>query len=273
MTVLKTIIVDDENLALRLLRCTLEDIPQVELVAECKNGREALHAVMEHSPDLMIIDIQMPVMNGFQVVEALQADVVPIVIFATAYNKYAIDAFDVGAVDYILKPIDEELMARAVSRAVERFDKVHSKSDAKRVLLEAFGKIKASSEAVDQAVENQRSSSAPFSSSDKLSIKDGNTYRLIAVKDIDWVDAAGDFMCVHLAGVTHVIRSTMKDLMAKLNPDYFMRIHRSTIVNTNAIIVGGPNAKGEYFVDLNCGERLKVGRTYVGSMKEFLALG
>ena len=271
MTKLKTIIVDDESLALRLLRSVPKDFPEIELVAECENGRQALAAVMEHSPDLMFLDIQMPGMTGFDVIKSLQADVVPMVIFATAYDRYAIDAFEVNAVDYVLKPIDEDELARAVERAVDRFEMKEALHNTKQHMLEALGQMSGSSASDVSEIDGRGAGDADLGYSEKLAIKDGGEINFVATTDIDWVDAAGDYMCVHSNGVIYVMRSTIKELLAQLDPQRFMRIHRSTIVSMSRIKCVIHHRKGEYFVDLKCGERLKSSRTYTRVIKNFIA--
>lgn len=268
MVQLKTIIVDDEQLARELLRANLQDMAQVEVIAECANGREALKAITELTPDLVFLDIQMPGMNGFDLIKSLQADIVPMIIFTTAYDQYAIKAFDVNAVDYILKPLDELVVERAVKRAVTRMQQERALSGTKQHLLEALGHLDPD---FALPLSTEGSSQSQFEPPKKLAIKDGGVTTLVAMSDIDWIDAAGDFMCVHCQGKTHVMRSTMKDLLDHLDSRQFKRIHRSTIVNLSKIVQAKPHIKGEYFVDLECGEQLKVSRSYNDVIKTFLS--
>ena len=249
-------------------------MPEIEIVAECKNGREAVAAAFYANADLMFLDIQMPGMNGFDVVQALQGDILPMVIFATAFDKYALDAFDVHAVDYVLKPFDEERIRRGVLRAVSRHE---SGQDLQNPKLNLIGAIDDISKKVDEdaSLEEVVATEHMLFSGDerKLVIKDKDTINLVAEGDIDWVDAAGDYMCIHAAGVIHIIRSTMKDLEQALNPDAFKRVHRSTIVNLNRIERVIPLAKGEYVLQLGHGARIKVSRNYREAIKSFLAQG
>jgi len=271
MITLKTIIVDDEQLARRLLRANLSDIAAVEVVAECENGRQALQAILDHSPDLIFLDIQMPGMNGFEVVKTIQADIMPMIIFTTAYDQYAVAAFDVNAVDYILKPLEEELVERAVQRAVEHYSSTGALKDVKQHLLEALEQIDYSSAPMadaEQPMTSTTQNSQAFT--DKLFIKDGGSTTLVRMQDIDWIDAAGDYMCVHVDRVTHVMRSTMKDLVEQLDPTIFKRIHRSTILNMAKIERATAHSKGEFFVYLTCGEQLKVSRSYGSIIKQYL---
>lgn len=263
---LSTVIVDDEPLARKLLKATLADCPQVELVGICKNGREAVSAVLQESPDLLILDIQMPGMNGFSVIKQLQAEVLPMVIFCTAFEKYAVDAFDLHAVDYLLKPVDPDRLRRALDRAVQRYLAGEDSHDQKAPLLGAIDEI------ARKVGENRHPPSAPQpeESGARIAIKERDTTVLIDTDDIDWVDAAGDYMCVHVNNEAHIIRSTLKALMSKLDDAKFKRIHRSTIVNLERIMKVTSLQKGEYILDLDCDVQLKVSRNFRHAIKEFL---
>lgn len=268
MTRLRTILVDDEPLARSLLRTCLEEIPAIEVVGECQNGREAVQAVMQLSPDLMFLDIQMPGMNGFEVIKALQADTMPMVVFSTAYDQYAIDAFDVHAVDYLLKPLEEERLQRAVERALTRFAEA-GQQEHKFPLVGAIESIARKVEG--RGITGQVAARAdPAAGARKLAVKDSDRVIMVPEEDIDWVDAAGDYMCIHVRGDTHIMRCTMKELLAKLDGVRFKRIHRSTIVNLDRIEQVKAHTKGEYFLFLDCGEQLKVSRNYRDAIKAFL---
>ena len=271
MRKLRTIIVDDEPLARKLLRVLLERIPEIELIAECSNGREAVSAARDLAPDLLFLDIQMPGTTGFDVIKALQADLMPMVIFCTAYQRYALDAFDLHAVDYLLKPVDDTRLQRAVQRACDRFHLEKGDGQHKPALIGAIDEIA-------KRIDGKLGSGSTSTGADglliadgKIAIKDHDSTVLIDTNDIDWVDAAGDYMCVHAKGVTHVMRSTLKSLMSRLDPDKFKRIHRSTVVNLNRIDKVTAQKKGEYILSLNCGELLKVSRNYRDAIKVFLA--
>ncbi|NIB42637.1 response regulator transcription factor [Pseudomaricurvus alkylphenolicus] len=271
MTSLRTLVVDDEPLARNLLKACLEDIPEIEVIGECQNGREAVQAVLELNPDLMFLDIQMPGMNGFDVVKALQADAMPMVVFSTAYQQYALDAFDVHAVDYLLKPLEEDRLQRAVERALDRFQKADSEIENKTPLIGAIDRI--AKKIHRQGITGQDAPPAPEKPAGpkKIAIKDSETVTMVPETEIDWVDAAGDYMCIHVKGTTHIMRCTMKELLGKLDEAVFKRVHRSTIVNLERIEQVKPHTKGEYFLFLDCGERLKVSRNYRESIKEFLS--
>ncbi|MEP4149431.1 MAG: LytTR family DNA-binding domain-containing protein [Halioglobus sp.] len=269
MRKLRTVVVDDEPLARRLMRSMLGELDNVELIAECRNGREAIAAVQGLSPDLLLLDIKMPGMTGFDVVRELQADIMPMVIFCTAYQRYAVDAFDLHAVDYLLKPVDEGRLQRAVARAWQRTEPDEENQN-KPPLIGAIDEI-----AHKVASRGSSSGGVPLTQdglndSRKLAIKDHDSTVLIGIDDIEWIDAAGDYMCIHVGSETHIMRSTLKSLMSRLDPEKFKRIHRSTIVNLERIVKATPLQKGEYTLDLDCGEKLKVSRNYRQEIKLFL---
>lgn len=271
MQKLRTIIVDDEALARKLLRALLERVPEIELVAECMNGREAVAAILNLEPDLVFLDIQMPGKNGFDVIKALQADLMPMIVFCTAYQRYAIDAFDLHAVDYLLKPVDETRLLRAVRRAVDRYQADSELGYHKPSLIGAIDEIAQRVNASLDAADPQATVGGQWVSESKIAIKDQDITVLIDAKDIDWIDAAGDYMCVHVKGKTYVMRSTLKSLMSRLDPAKFKQIHRSTVVNLDRIEEVVAQKKGEYTLHLDCEERLKVSRNYRDSIKNFLA--
>ncbi|MEE4192789.1 MAG: LytTR family DNA-binding domain-containing protein [Halieaceae bacterium] len=266
MPELRTILVDDEPLALRLLTSLLEDIPEVDIVAQCRNGREAVQRVQELEPDLLILDVQMPGKNGFEVIKSLQAELVPMVIFCTAFQRYALDAFDLHAVDYLLKPVSGQRLALAINRALARFEETWANRENKAALIGAIDEV-----AVRVQGRMHENDTVPLPPQDnKIAVKEADQIIMLDTAEIDWIDAAGDYMCLHVKGTTHIMRSTLKSLMEKLAPDTFRRIHRSTIVNVDRIEQVTPQPRGEYLLDLDCGERLKVSRNYRDSIKMYL---
>jgi len=268
MTKLKTVVVDDEPLALRLMVSLLESISEIDIVAQCRNGSEAIAAVLELSPDLMFLDIGMPGLNGFEVIKKIQPELLPMVIFCTAHQRYALDAFDVHAVDYIVKPVDEDRGRLAVMRAVARFHEGQQEGENKTSLIGAIDTITSNvSERVPVGV---KPLPAQTNVEKKIAIKDHDSTRMIKQENIAWVDAAGDYMCVHSEGETHIMRCTMKQLLEELNEELFKRVHRSTIVNLNFIDQVIPHTKGEYFLLLYGGARVKVSRNFRHSIKTYL---
>ena len=267
MKPLRTIIVDDEPLARRGLKLRLENNESVELIAECSNGEEALLAIAELEPDLVFLDIQMPGMDGFDVIGRLQGDAMPSIVFVTAFDEYAVDAFEVNAIDYVLKPVDDERLATAVQRALDAREREDLEGQ-KRNLVSACMQLTGANAATVEEIAQGESGTYP----DKLSIRDGDEVQLVPVDDIDWVDAAGDYMCVHVAGVTHIMRITMKQLEEHLNPLQFLRVHRSTIVNSNRISSAQSLSNGEFLLTLEEGTRLKVSRSYRDKIRDLTAL-
>jgi len=265
MQKLRTIIVDDEPLALKLLRTVLSEIADIEIVAECSNGKQAVEAATELEPELIFLDIQMPGMNGFDVIKSLQTDIMPMVVFVTAFHQYAVDAFDLHAVDYVLKPLDSERIARSVERAIDRL-----KNDVDRSFKSPLiGAIEEISERASKEKTVESFNNLPDGMKRKLLVRDSGVVKVIPFDDIDWVDAAGDYMCVHAVGETHVIRSTLRDLMTKLDDNLFVRIHRSTIVNIERVVSVTPLQKGGSLLHLTQGESLKVSRNYRDSIRKF----
>lgn len=266
------IIVDDEPLARRGLRLRLEAMDGVRLVAECANGREALERIRELRPDVVFLDIQMPGINGLQLVQQLPEEELPQVVFVTAYDQYAVQAFEVSAVDYVLKPIEEQRLARALERVRENLAS-ENLADQREKLLEAVaGLTRETPEQLEQKLASGDFHGELGASNypEKIAIKDAGRITLVPARDIDWIDAAGDYMCVHANGETHVMRITMKDLEQQLDPNVFQRIHRSTIVNLGRVREICAHINGEYYLVLNNGERLKMSRSYKNKVQHFL---
>lgn len=271
MTCLKAIVVDDEPLARRLMVSFLEEIADIDVVAECANGREAIDKVLELAPDLMFLDIMMPGLNGFEVIKKLQPELLPMVIFCTAFERYALDAFEVHAVDYIVKPLDQQRLQLAVKRAQARFQEEMHSGTSKSALLGAIDDISSKVSEREPLGEKADSITALAGLEKKITIKDRDSIKLIKVGNIAWIDAAGDYMCVHADGETHIMRCTMKQLLEDLDETVFKRVHRSTIVNLRFIEEVIPHTKGEYFLRIENGEKIKVSRNYRDSIKSFLS--
>jgi two-component system LytT family response regulator len=266
---LRTIIVDDEALARRGLKHRLARINDIEVVAEARNGREALQLIEEHEPDLVFLDIQMPGLDGFDVIRNLPEKRLPLVVFVTAFDEYALKAFEANALDYLLKPIEDERLDEALQRVRDNLDLKralkHKKSLLKlvgQITGEAVGSMK---ELKSRGVDALKKKEAP-----RLAIKDGGKTTWVPQEDIEWIDAAGDYMCVHAGGEIHIMRTTMKKLEDQLDPDILQRIHRSTIVNVNQIKELQAHINGEYFLTLKCGHTIKMSRTYKNKLRYFV---
>ena len=265
---LKTIIVDDEALARRGLKLRLSGRDDVEVIAEARNGHEALDMIREYEPDLVFLDIQMPGMDGFGVLRELSAEDMPAIVFVTAFNDYAIKAFEANALDYLLKPIEDDRLSEALDRVAENLDQRQALKH-KKSLLQLVGDITGEpvgsmEELSTRDVESMKKKEIP-----KLEIKDGNRTTWVPQNEIEWIDAAGDYMCVHAGGETHIMRMTMKKLEASLDPDFLHRIHRSTIVNIHQVKEMRAHINGEYFLTLNGGHMVKLSRTYKDKLNLF----
>jgi two-component system LytT family response regulator len=263
---LKALVVDDESLARKGLKLRLAEISGIDVIGECVNGREAINKVAELRPDVLFLDIQMPGMSGFDVVSKLQQDEMPLIIFVTAFDEYAIKAFDVHAVDYLLKPIEMDRLRESVERA-----QAHKQLDGvvtdKQRLLELIISLTGKSES--SVVQLLKDHSGARSYPDKIAIKDAGETTIVLSADIDWVDAAGDYMCVHAKDETHVMRITMKELEDQLDPTNFQRVHRSTIVNLDRVTKVCSHMNGEFYLILDNGASIKMSRSYKEKVKHF----
>ncbi|MBB5519974.1 LytR/AlgR family response regulator transcription factor [Amphiplicatus metriothermophilus] len=266
---IRVVIVDDEPLALRGLKLRLAEFPEIEIVAEATNGREAVRLVKQLAPDVVFLDIQMPGLDGFGVVRALIGAPAPLFIFVTAYDKYAIDAFEANALDYLVKPVEDERLKDAIHRAREAL-KTRAAASRESRLVELLASL--SSDERDRIKEliNDPTWTAKERYPERLSFKDGSKVVVLNADEVEWIDAAGDYMCIHAGGKTHIIRETMKTLEARLDPARFQRIHRSAIVNVNKVKELHPHSNGEYFLILENGVELKLSRSYKDVVARFL---
>jgi two-component system LytT family response regulator len=261
MTTLRTILVDDEPLARRGLELRLAAEPDVEVVAQCGNGAEAVRAVAELAPDLMFLDVQMPGLDGFATLKAIPASTMPMVVFVTAYDHYAIHAFEASAVDYLLKPIDESRLAQALYRVRETHRERRSEAHCAR-LLSLLGEVSGQPAlTLEQALAGDAALRLKPGDT-RLAIKDGSKTVRVDPATIRWIDAAGDYMCIHTETDTHILRATMRELERQLDPRRFQRVHRSTIVNLARVRELRAHINGEYFLVLDSGHELKLSRSY-----------
>lgn len=262
---LRALIVDDEELARKGLELRLQNFPQVEVVGSCASAREAIAAIIDTEPDIVFLDIQMPGMTGFEMINEIQAAILPMVVFITAYDSFALDAFKIHAIDYLLKPVEDSRLAEAIAKAIER-KSLQSAADEKAKLMNLLVSLTGKSpQAIGELLDDDTASEH----ADRLAIKDGSSITFVPVRDIDWVDAAGDYMCVHAKGATHIMRTTMKELEAKLDPAIFQRVHRSTIVNLDRVEKVSSHINGEFHLTLSCGSSLKMSRSYKEKIKHF----
>lgn len=263
---LTAIIVDDEPLALEGLKLRLEKLPEINVIAEASDGDEAIHLCQTLCPDVLFLDLRLPGLNGIEVVQALQADIMPMVVFVSAYGEYALEAFELNAIDYVLKPANLGRLQKTVERILQRIEPKDS-SNEKFKLLRALGET--SGLAVTE-LENWLTTDLPLPTlfNQELVIKNSDNEKVfLPIKEIRWIDAAGDYMCVHTANETHVVRITMKKLVSQLDPKIFSRIHKSTLVNVNCIKSIKPLRNSESILDLGDDVQLKVSRNFSSSIQ------
>ena len=259
---IRTIIVDDEPLARRGLELRLKEATDIEIVRQCANGREALAAIAELSPDLMFLDIQMPGLSGLDVLAQVPQESLPMIVFVTAFDRFAIDAFEAHALDYLLKPVDESRLARALDRVRAQHEQRQAMAQREQ-LMAMLADVTGKGEFEPGALPAGGSGGAGRRRyATMLPIRVGRETIRLDVAGIDWIDAAGDYMCVHAASQTHVLRATMKELEGMLDPEVFQRVHRSTIVNLARVRSLRPHLNGECFLKLESGQEVKLSRTF-----------
>lgn len=266
---IRAIIVDDEELARRGIELRLSPHTDITIVAHCANGREALAAVAQHKPDLMFLDIQMPGLSGFDVLAKLPQESLPMVIFVTAYDRYALDAFEAQAIDYLLKPINDLRFTQALDRVRGYWQQKNALSQREQ-LIKLLASTQGTGSVDEQTLREYLHAERQPQYPKILPIRDDAGTVRVDVNTIDWIDAAGDYMCVHADGRTYVLRETMKSLEAVLDPELFQRVHRSTIVNVSRVRRLRPHTNGEYFLTLEDGQEIKLSRSYRDRVDQLL---
>src|SRR5713226_9335661 len=238
---IRILLVDDEPLARERLRRFLEKEAEVEVVGECANGREAVSAIKRHSPELVFLDVQMPELDGFGVLAELKDEPMPAIIFVTAYDQYALRAFEVHALDYLLKPFDRERFEKALARAKRQIrrpdDELHER------LLALLEDLKPGQKYLERLV-----------------IKSGGRIFFLRAEEIDWIEASGNYVRLHAGKESHLLRDTMHGIEGRLDPARFVRVHRSTIVNLDRIKELHPWFRGDHVIVLRDGTRLTLSR-------------
>jgi two-component system, LytTR family, response regulator len=250
---MRALIVDDEPLARRGVLIRLHKFEDVEIVGECADGRTAVEKILSLGPDLVFLDVQMPGMDGFEVLRSLPKGSLPGVIFLTAYEQHALRAFEVHALDYLLKPVDDERFAAAIERARKLADSASKSRMAERI-LEMLGR------GPDQYVS-------------RFTVRMGSRIQIVQAEDTDWISAAGDYAELHVSGRPHLLRETMNALERRLDPEKFLRIHRSRIVRMAAIIELRTIDNREYLVRLTDGSEHRSSRTYASALENWLNSG
>jgi two-component system LytT family response regulator len=241
---IKTLIVDDEAIARERVRRFLSAESDIEILGECRNGREAVAAIKKLAPDLVFLDIQMPEMSGFEVLEAVSGQNLPAVVFVTAYDQYAIRAFEVHALDYLLKPFNRERLRRSLSHARAQLGRGKQGGKDER-LLSLLEDIKAGQKYAARLV-----------------IKSTGRVYFLKTAEIDWIEACGNYVNLHVGREKHMLREAISHLESRLDPDKFLRIHRSRLVNIDRIKELTPLFNGDYTVRLEDGTELTLSRTY-----------
>jgi two-component system, LytTR family, response regulator len=260
---IRTIVVDDEPLARRGLRALVERTAGFTVVATCGDGRQAIARINELKPDLVLLDIQMPEVTGFDVLERLEADSMPAVIFVTAHDEHAIRAFEVRALDYVLKPVSQERLSEALARAAAR---LHDRRLAgyATTLLAAVGEIQKGRQAGASA------SATPDNRLERIMVKVGATIQFVDAVDIDWIEGADYYVTLHAGGKEYLYRESLKRLEDRLDASRFVRIHTSAIINLGHLREIRRTDAGEYVVVLDTGRTLAVSRR---RKKQLLELG
>jgi len=250
MTKLRLLIVDDEPLIRSGLRSELSKFAEIEVVGECQDGHSAIAAISAHKPDLVLLDVQLGDCSGLDVVREIGAENMPMVIFVTAYDEYAVRAFELNAVDYLLKPFDEQRLRLSVDRARERW------------AAKSRGPVSLQL----QALLNAASASWP----ERFVVRDGERYEFVPVESLDWVESANNYVQLHCGAKTHLMLETLTGLEKKLDPRKFVRIHRGRIVNVSRIRAAHVMMNGVYELELHGGLRLATGRQFRDAVQSLM---
>lgn len=250
---MRVLIVDDEPLARRGIVLRLRKFKDVEVIGECRDGSSAVEKICKLSPDVVFLDVQMPGMDGFDVLRALPREALPSVIFVTAYEQHALQAFEVHALDYLLKPVDDTRFATAVGRARKLID-----SDVRAMMAERVLQM------LDGTANKYVS---------RFTVQTGSRIQIVLAEDVEWIGAAGDYVELHVSRRSYLLRETMASLEQKLNPSNFLRIHRSRIVHTASILELRSIENREFMVRLSDGSEHRSSRTYADRLEHWLSSG
>jgi two-component system LytT family response regulator len=256
MSNFKVLIVDDERLSRRRIRRLLALEPECEVMGECANGAEAVATLKTSSPDILFLDIQMPELDGFEVIHAL-TEMKPLIIFTSAYEDYAVRAFEVHAFDYLLKPFDGRRFLESLQRAKARIvqDRAGTSDTRLYALVESLSRAQAQV------------------SPDRIAVRNNGRVVFVKLEEIDWIEASDNYACLHCGRETHVVRETMSELESRLNPAHFLRVHRSAIVNLDRIKELQPWFRGDYRVILRDGTELTLTKNHREKLESRLLLG
>jgi two-component system, LytTR family, response regulator len=263
---IRTILVDDEKLAIQGMELRLQAFEDIEIVATCHNGREAIRKIKTLKPDLVFLDIQMPGFDGFSVVQGIMDIDPPLFVFVTAYSEHAIRAFEAQAIDYLMKPVEPDRLADTMERVRLRLADKRTSDELERlrnVINEVAPNTEIPMASADDEMANTRFEKL-------INVKDRGQIFRVDVESIERIDAAGDYMCIYTAETSLILRETMKDLEKRLDPRTFQRVHRSTIVNLDQVRQVKPHTNGECFLVLESGAQVKVSRSYRDVVARFV---
>lgn len=249
---MRVVLADDEPLVRERLRSLISTRPDCALVAECVDGSEAVIAIEKSRPDVALLDVQMPELDGFEVLEALPETARPAVVFVTAYDEYAVRAFEVNAIDYLLKPIEPGRFNAAFDRVAQRLGPA-APTPSEPGLAALLADLRARRGLADRFV-----------------VRDGHRVTFVAIDDVDWIDAAGNYVRLHAGGRTHLVRETMHAVEGRLSPERFVRVHRSIIVRLDRIVEMEPYFHGEYVLTLKDGTKITSSRSYSVRLRTLL---
>lgn len=259
---IRTLLVDDEPLARQRMRMLLGRHADIQVLAECADGPEAIIAIDALTPDLVFLDVEMPTLSGFGVLENLPEDGrIPSIVFVSGHDRYAVKAFETYAVDYLLKPVSAERVDRALDRIRAQRAAAPTSAGSHAGLRALVGQLRSGDDA----------SLAERRGSTRIAIKTDGQLLLLGQEEMDWIEAEGNYVRVHARGTSYVMRETMKRMEQRLDPQQFVRIHRGAIINVDSIDVLEPWQHGEYIVRLKDGARLMASRVYVGRLKALIA--
>lgn len=260
MTAIRTLIVDDEPLAREGIRLMISTDGQFEIIGECSNGKEAIAAMKKLRPDLVFLDVQMPEVDGFAVLKAVHEKDLPLVVFVTAFDEFAIDAFEAHALDYLLKPVNPARFAATITRIKKRLNEREVAQISHRLV-----------ELLNTDIGSVSTLSSRSSYLNRITLKTGDKLHFVDVAEIDWIEADDYYAKLHVGKQTHLIRESLSQLEKQLDPARFVRIHRSTIVNIARVKELKTHFRGEYFVILLNGAKLKSSRTYHEAVNRILS--
>jgi len=263
---IKALIIDDERLGRDVVRHMLSDHHDIEIIEECSNGKEALRLIRQSNPDLIFLDIKMPGMDGMELAECLDEACRPIIVFVTAYNEFAIQAFEQNAIDYLLKPFDQERFDQMIARVGKRFEQCEEAAFAQK--LKGF--LSSNSDLQMPRGLPQEEGRKPI---DRIVVKESGRVFFVNPEEVDYFEASGNYVALNLDRKTHLVYDTLTKMEQKLDSSKFLRIHRSTIVNLDRVQELQPHFNGEYVVILNSGAKLKLSRSYKEEARAKLGLG